>query len=77
MNLKTLSIATFNLYNLNLPGLPVYTDRTAGARPSTPSRSRGPRASSTVLPSDVFGFQELWHAGRWPTGWRRRAGGRL
>ena len=27
MNLKELSIATFNLYNLNEPGLPLYTDK--------------------------------------------------
>ena len=26
MKLKRLSIGTFNLYNLNEPGLPIYTD---------------------------------------------------
>ena len=28
MNLKQLSIGSFNLYNLNEPGLPMYTDKT-------------------------------------------------
>ena len=34
MKLQRLSIGTFNLYNLNEPGLPIYTDAKAGRRPS-------------------------------------------
>lgn len=62
MNLKQLSIATFNLYNLNEPGLPVYTD-TDGWSEEEYRRKIGWTAHQIgLMRPDVFGFQELWHA---------------
>lgn len=56
-----LSVTTFNLYNLNLPGLPLYK----GSRPwSEDEYARKIRFTSDLiglLKSDVYGFQELWH----------------
>ncbi|MEP0323194.1 endonuclease/exonuclease/phosphatase family protein [Bauldia litoralis] len=57
-----LSFATFNLYNLNEPGLPLYKN----SRPWTNEEySRKIAFTSSMLrlmKADVFGFQELWHA---------------
>ena len=49
MNLRELSIATFNLYNLNEPGLPLYTRQgRLDRRASTTARSPGRRASCSI-----------------------------
>jgi predicted extracellular nuclease len=62
MNLRQLSIASFNLYNLNRPGLPVYTDRDGWSAEEYARKIAWTARQLTVLKSDVFGFQELWHA---------------
>ncbi|MBX3619997.1 MAG: endonuclease/exonuclease/phosphatase family protein [Rhizobacter sp.] len=61
MNLKELSIATFNLYNLNEPDKPLYGAK--GWTQEEYERKIGWTVRQiTELQSDVFGFQELWHA---------------
>jgi endonuclease/exonuclease/phosphatase family metal-dependent hydrolase len=62
MNLKALSIATFNLYNLNRPGVPVYTDADGWTQAEYDLKIAWTARQLKILPSDVFGFQELWHA---------------
>ena len=61
MNLKEFSIATFNLYNLNEPNLPVYSG--AGWTPAEYDLKIAWTARQLkTLKSDIFGFQELWHS---------------
>ncbi|MBC8058200.1 MAG: endonuclease/exonuclease/phosphatase family protein [Rhizobiales bacterium] len=62
MNLKTLSITTFNLYNLNEPGLPLYTDRDGWSPDEYTRKIAWTARQLTIMKSDLFGFQELWHA---------------
>ncbi len=61
MNLKELSIATFNLYNLNEPGLVLYTDNDGWSQEEYDLKIAWTARQLTILKSDVFGFQELWH----------------
>ncbi|HSI59758.1 MAG TPA: endonuclease/exonuclease/phosphatase family protein [Ideonella sp.] len=61
MNLKTLSIATFNLYNLNEPGLALYSDRDGWTEVEYGKKIAWTAAQLTMLEADVVGFQELWH----------------
>lgn len=61
MKLRELSIATFNLYNLNEPGRPLYTDRDGWSEEEHARKIAWTARQLTVLRSDVFGFQELWH----------------
>lgn len=61
MKLRTLSIATFNLFNLNLPGLPIYTDRDGWDGTGFSRKIAWTARQLLELPADVFGFQELWH----------------
>lgn len=63
MQSRTLSVATFNLFNLNLPGLPVYTDQDGWSEAEFALKISWTSQQLRQLPSDVFGFQELWHAG--------------
>ena len=61
MNLRTLGIATFNLYNLNLPGRALYTGD--GWTPEQYAlKIEWTAHQIRRLSPDVFGFQELWHA---------------
>lgn len=60
MKLATLSIATFNLYNLNLPGKAVYTDRDGWSEDEYRRKIDFTGMQLRLLQSDVFGFQELW-----------------
>ncbi len=62
MNLKELSLATFNLYNLNEPGLGVYTDKDGWSQEAYDLKIAWTARQLTILKSDVVGFQELWHA---------------
>lgn len=62
MNLRTLSIATFNLYNLNQPGVAIYTDRTGWTAAQHERKIAWTAHQIALLQPDVFGFQELWHA---------------
>lgn len=62
MNLKQLSIATFNLYNINQPGRAIYTDKDGWTQAEYDLKIAWVARQLTILKSDVFGFQELWHA---------------
>ncbi|WP_159586402.1 endonuclease/exonuclease/phosphatase family protein [Chelativorans xinjiangense] len=62
MNLKRLSIGTFNLYNLNEPGLPIYTDADGWSDEQYERKIDWTQRALRQLRPDVFGFQELWHA---------------
>jgi hypothetical protein len=62
MKLKQLSIATFNLYNLNEPGLPVYTDTEGWSADEYTLKIRWTAWQIRLHRPDVFCFQELWHA---------------
>jgi len=60
MSDKDISFTTFNLYNLNEPGLPIYSgngwDGDIYAK-----KVEWTRRALEVMKADVFGFQELWH----------------
>ncbi|SAI46068.1 Uncharacterised protein [Bordetella ansorpii] len=63
MNLSTFHIATFNLYNLNLPGLPIYdTDKDGWSQEQYDMKIAWTAHQIGLMQADVFGFQELWHA---------------
>jgi hypothetical protein len=62
MKLKQLSIGTFNLYNLNEPGLPIYTDRMGWSREEYERKIEWTSQMIRLLRPDIFGFQELWHS---------------
>lgn len=61
MDLKRLTIGTFNLYNLNEPGLPIYTGNGWTQAEYDLKIAWTARMIGRFRP-DVFGFQELWHA---------------
>jgi endonuclease/exonuclease/phosphatase family metal-dependent hydrolase len=57
----SVSFTTFNLYNLNEPGLPIYKD-TDGWDPLIYKRKIDWSAQMLkTMCADVVGFQELWH----------------
>jgi hypothetical protein len=60
MNLRRLSIGTFNLFNLNEPGLPLYTQR-GWTQLQYDFKIQWTQRMIRLLRPDVFGFQELWH----------------
>lgn len=61
MNFSRLGIATFNLYNLNKPGLPLYGS--VGWTEDQYARKIDWTARQlSMLKADIVGFQELWHA---------------
>ncbi len=62
MKLKQLSITTFNLYNLNEPGVALYTDRDGWSQAEYELKIAWTARQLKILKSDVFAFQELWHA---------------
>ena len=61
MKLKTLSLATFNLLNLNEPGLPLYSDRDGWTATEYEKKIAWTAHLIALFKADVFGFQELWH----------------
>ncbi len=61
MRLARLSFATFNLYNLNLPGLPVYTDTDGWTQEQFDAKVVWAARVLAGLDADVVGLQELWH----------------
>ncbi|WP_420963737.1 endonuclease/exonuclease/phosphatase family protein [Brucella sp. IR073] len=61
MNLKRLSIGTFNLYNLNEPSLPIYSDANGWSREEYERKVDWTQRMIRTLRPDVMGFQELWH----------------
>ncbi|MFN3936634.1 MAG: endonuclease/exonuclease/phosphatase family protein [Gemmobacter sp.] len=63
MKSRTVSFATFNLYNLNEPDLPMYTKATGHSAALVARKVAWSAAMLHRAQADVFGFQELWHAG--------------
>jgi predicted extracellular nuclease len=61
MNLTRLGFATFNLYNLNLPGLPVYSDADGWSQEQFDAKVVWTARQLARLDADVVGLQELWH----------------
>src|ERR1041384_7620748 len=61
MNLRELSIATFNLYNLNEPGLPMYSDAVGWTQAQYDLKLAWVARQLKILNPDICGFQELWH----------------
>lgn len=59
---QLISFATCNLYNLNLPGKPVYTDADGWTEEQYNAKISWLGRALATMQADVFGFQELWHA---------------
>jgi Endonuclease/Exonuclease/phosphatase family len=55
------ALSTLNLYNLNLPGLRMYGDAQGWDQPAYDRKLEWLRRTILQHPSDVWGFQELWH----------------
>lgn len=62
-NRTKFSVATFNLFNLNRPGLPIYSDTDGWDAQAYQQKLDWTRATILKTPADVWGFQELWHQG--------------
>lgn len=62
-NRTQFAIATFNLYNLNRPGLPIYSDTDGWDKAVYQQKLEWIRSILLRNPADVWGFQELWHQG--------------
>lgn len=62
MNRTRLSIATFNLYNLNEPKLAVYTDRDGWSEAEYARKIDWTARQLQSMRADVIGLQELWHS---------------
>lgn len=58
----TVSFTTFNLLNLNEPGLRVYKDADGWSQDEYDRKIAWTARILDVMRADVFGFQELWHA---------------
>ena len=56
-----LSFASFNLYNLNLPGKPIYRDTDGWSQEEFDRKIDWAANILKTMPSRVWGFQELWH----------------
>ncbi len=56
-----LSFASFNLYNLNLPGKPIYRDTNGWSQEEYDRKIDWTANILKTMPSRVWGFQELWH----------------
>lgn len=61
MNLRKLSVGTFNLYNLNEPGLPLYTNKHGWSAAEYALKLDWTARQLRLMNADIFGFQELWH----------------
>lgn len=57
-----ISFASFNLYNLNLPGAAVYSDRDGWSEQEYELKLDWSAAMIRGLDAAVWGFQELWSA---------------
>jgi hypothetical protein len=58
---RTVSFTSFNLYNLNEPGLPVYTDTDGWDADIYAKKIVWTARMLQEMQADVIGFQELWH----------------
>jgi hypothetical protein len=57
----TVSFTTFNLYNLNEPGLPMYRNTAGLSQEMYDKKVAWAAAMLKRAKADAFGFQELWH----------------
>jgi endonuclease/exonuclease/phosphatase family metal-dependent hydrolase len=55
------SFASCNLYNINLPGLPIYTDKDGWSQEEYDKKVKWTGSILLTMKADVWGFQELWH----------------
>jgi len=62
MSKGDVSFTTFNLYNLNEPGLRIYNDTDGWSQDVYDRKIAWTEAMLNTMQADVFGFQELWHA---------------
>lgn len=60
--MKKFSVATFNLFNLNEPGLPMYKDAEGWSVEQYKQKIAWTARQIGILNADVLAFQELWHA---------------
>lgn len=60
--MKKFSVATFNLLNLNEPGLPIYKNTQGWSREEHDRKIAWTARQIDWLKADVLAFQELWHA---------------
>jgi len=58
---RTVSFTSFNLHNLNEPGLAMYRNRTGWSAAAVERKVAWSAAMLQRAQADVFGFQELWH----------------
>ncbi|RYE09150.1 MAG: endonuclease/exonuclease/phosphatase family protein [Hyphomicrobiales bacterium] len=59
-NSRDISFATFNLYNLNLPGQPIYDNETGWSADDYKVKVAWIARQLQTLDADVIGFQECW-----------------
>lgn len=57
------SFATCNLYNLNEPGLRIYSDENGWSQEEYDKKLSWTAQAITNVQADVWAFQELWHTG--------------
>lgn len=60
-NKNIISFTTFNLHNLNEPGLPMYKDKDGLSNKEFEKKVEWSAEMLKRARADVFGFQELWH----------------
>lgn len=60
-NRTQLTLATCNLYNLNLPGKPMYRDSEGWTEAQYAAKLKWLSNAITTIDADCWGFQELWH----------------
>ncbi|HEA20957.1 hypothetical protein LCGC14_0677950 [marine sediment metagenome] len=56
-----ISFASFNLYNLNLPGKAIYQDTDGWSQEEYDRKIEWAATILKTMPARVWGFQELWH----------------
>ena len=61
MRSRTVSFTTFNLYNLNEPGLPMYRNTNGWSEEMVARKVAWTASMLRLARADVYGFQELWH----------------
>jgi len=59
--MKRFSVATFNLLNLNEPGLSMYNDKKGWSQEQYDRKITWTAGQIGLLNADVLAFQELWH----------------
>lgn len=59
-NTRDISFATFNLYNLNLPGQPIYANTAGLSQEEFDVKVAWTGQQIRALDADVIGFQECW-----------------